>query len=274
MGETSVYITPRRLPDQVTLVHGPHDLLGRYFLIADQAARDLGVRLRLRADFEGLIEATGRDAGGWPARNPIYDPRHSNLRLDNAFWIEGIDHAGDTAIVHAARLYDWPDTTVEAELRSLRVFYEDPAPHLAAGEHVDIDETESTPVRGPAMWCGALWVRPDYRRRGLTRIIPRVTHAYAYTRWGTGHTWILVEQQTNAGGLPRANGPFRVHKPLLVSLAFHADLTAVLLGMSADAMLADLQGLVDQARTDSSRRIETPNTYISSPRRQGTRSRS
>jgi GNAT superfamily N-acetyltransferase len=269
-----VFITPRGLPDQVTLVHGPHDLLGRYFLIADQAARDLGVRLRLRADFEGLIEATGRDPGGWPARNPIYDPRHSNLRLDNAFWVEGIDHAGDTAIVHAARLYDWPETTVEAELRSLRVFYEDPAPHLATGEHVDIDEAEPTPVRGPAMWCGALWVRPDYRRRGLTRIIPRVTHAYAYTRWGTGHTWILVEPQTNAGGLPKANGPFRVHKPLLVSLAFRGDLPALLLGMSAEAMLADLEGLVDQARTDSSRRMETPNTYMSWPRRHGTSRRS
>jgi GNAT superfamily N-acetyltransferase len=269
-----VYITPRRLPDQITLLHGPHDILGRYFLLADQAARDMGVRLRLRADFDALVDLNERNRDSWPALVPIYDPRHSNLRLDNAFWIEGVDEAGDTVIAHAARLFEWRQTTIEAELRSLRVFYEDPAPHLAAGERVEIDDSRPIPVRGPAMWCGALWVRPDYRRHGLTRIIPRVTHAYAHTRWDAGFTWILVEPKINAGGLPKANGPFDVAKPLLVSLAFRGDLPSLLLGMSAAAMLADLEGIVDQARTDSSRRIEIPETNMSFPRRQGISSRS
>src|SRR5580693_1051495 len=54
-GETIMYDNPRSLLDQITLMHGPHDLLRRYFPLADAAARDWGLRLRLRSDFAALI---------------------------------------------------------------------------------------------------------------------------------------------------------------------------------------------------------------------------
>src|SRR5256885_15438757 len=76
-----MFIRHRRLLDQITLLHGPHDLLGRFFLIADTAARDRGVKLRLRADFDGLVELHRRHRESWTAKSPIFDPAPSNLRI-------------------------------------------------------------------------------------------------------------------------------------------------------------------------------------------------
>ena len=40
-----------RLPDALTIKHGPAPLLARFVLEGDKAAREIGIRLRLRHDF-------------------------------------------------------------------------------------------------------------------------------------------------------------------------------------------------------------------------------
>ena len=184
-----MFIRHRRLLDQITLLHGPHDLLGRFFLIADTAARDRGVKLRLRADFDGLVELNRRHRESWTAMSPIFDPAQSNLRIDSAFWLEAYDDEGDTVAAHAARLFDWTKTNAVDEIRDLRVFYDDPSPHIAAGESVELDGAAVARIRGRNVYGGALWVRPDYRRRGLTTIMPRISRTYAFTRWDTEFLW-------------------------------------------------------------------------------------
>lgn len=260
-----MFVNPRRLLDQITLLHGPHDLLSRYFLIADQAARDCGVRLRLRSDFDALMELNRENRDTWPAMPPICDPAHSNLRIDSAFWLEGVDDRGETVVTHAARLFDFARTNVVNEIRSLRVYYEDPAPHIAAGEAVDVSEaTSATAVRGPAMYGGAVWVRPEWRRHGLTKIIPRISRAYAYTRWGTAFTWGFVEPKMHDFGLSRAYGPYHATDRIVMRLAFRKGNTpAVLLWMTSGTMLDDIERLVDQAN-ESSRLSEMAMTKRSS----------
>src|SRR3974377_1728945 len=44
-----------RLPDALTIKHGPAPLLARFVLEADKAARAKGVQLRLRHDFGELL---------------------------------------------------------------------------------------------------------------------------------------------------------------------------------------------------------------------------
>jgi GNAT superfamily N-acetyltransferase len=270
-----MFIRHRRLLDQITLLHGPHDLLGRYFIIADTAARDREVKLRLRSDFEGLVQLNAQHRDSWPALAPILDPAHSNLRIDSAFWLDAVDEAGDTVATHAARCFEWSDTTLEDELRSLRAFYEDPAPHAAAGESVEVTAPSAKSIRGHVMYGGAVWVRPDYRRRGLASLLPRISRAYGYTRWGNAFTWALIEPKTHELGLARANGPYEVEDGVMVHLAFRGDLPLMLMWMGADAMLDDIERIVDQATVESWRRIETLKTNKSSPvRRQGMRRRS
>ncbi len=82
---------PGSLIDQMTLVHGPRELLKRYFLIVDEALRARGIRLRLRTDFEQLVEINHQHRDSWPAFIPMFDPAHATLRIDDSFWIEALD---------------------------------------------------------------------------------------------------------------------------------------------------------------------------------------
>lgn len=242
-----MYDNPRSLLDQITLVHGPHDLLSRHFVLADEKAREWGLRLRLRSDFDALLAVNRQNRETWPPLPPICDPKHSNLRIDSAFWLEGIDEYGETVATEFARLFDFSDTNVVDEIRSLRVYYENPAPHVAAGERVDIDAPAATVVRGRTMYGGAIWVRPDWRRNGLTRLISHVCAAYAHTRWNTAFTWGFMEPRMHAGGLSKAYGPHDVAEGLLVRMPFRGDLPTVLLWMRTEALLADLATSVEAA---------------------------
>ena len=44
-----------RLPDALTIKHGPARLLSRFVLEGDKAARRMGLKLRLRHDFDELV---------------------------------------------------------------------------------------------------------------------------------------------------------------------------------------------------------------------------
>ena len=209
--------------------------------------------------------------------SPIFDPEQSNLRIDSAFWLDAYDDNGDTVATHAARLFDLPETTVVDEIRSLRVFYENPAPHLAAGESVELDGAAVAHIKGRNVYGGALWVRPDYRRRGLTTILPRISRAYALTRWATDFHWSFVEPKTHTFGVPHASGPFHVEEsmPVTLRLRFRGLFPSYLMWMSTEEMLDDVAGVMFQPTLESSRRMEMPSTNRSlAERRQGMRSRS
>ena len=44
-----------RLPDALTIKHGPAQLIAKFVLEGDKAARRMGIRLRLRHDFHDLV---------------------------------------------------------------------------------------------------------------------------------------------------------------------------------------------------------------------------
>jgi hypothetical protein len=266
----------RDLLDQITPVYGPHELLQRYFAIADRMARQRGVRLRLRGDFAALIELNRRHRDSWPPFLPALDPAHCRLAADSSFWLEGIDERGETVTTHAARLLDFADTDAVRETQALRVFYDDPAPHVAAGEFAEVNAPAAAVVRGRTMYGGAIWVRPDWRRQGLTKIVPRISRAYALTRWNTAFTWGFVEAKLDAVGVSSAYGPYSRRDRVVTRLAHRpGELSWVLVWMDRATLLADVARVVDQAMTDSSRRIEMPVTNRSpSAPRHGSSSRS
>lgn len=241
-----MYDNLRSLLDQITLVHGPHELLARHFTLADAMAREWGLRLRLRGDFDALMALNRENRDSWPPLSPAFDPAHSNLRIDSAFWLEGIDDRGDTVVTEIARFFDFGNSDVVEELRSLRIYYEHPEPHRAAGERVEVDAPAAKIVRGRTMHGGAIWVRPDWRRNGLTRIISRVCAAYAHTRWDTRFTWGLVEPRLHAGGLSQAYGPHQVAEGVTLCLPFRDSARRVLIWMSSEALLADLRRSIDR----------------------------
>lgn len=243
-----MFDNPRNLLDQITLAHGPHDVLGQYFVMADDMARESGVRLRLRTDFGALMDLNRENRDTWHPLPPIYDPAHSNLRIDTAFWLDGVDDRGETVVTYFARLFDFTDSNLVDELRSLRVFYENPQIHVATGESVTIDHPRSlTHVRGRTTYGGGMWVRRDWRGCGFPKYISRICSAYAHTRWNCAYSWGFVVPRAHRLGLSRAYGPYAAVEGVTLKIGLGKDLPMMLLWMTNETMLADLARQLDRA---------------------------
>ena len=94
---------PRPLLSQLTVDHGPVELLGKFFLRADTAARARGVTLSF-ASMAELIEVNEHNRDSWLPLFPTYDIRHNTIGPDEAFCILGRDPHGKVVAAHAGRL--------------------------------------------------------------------------------------------------------------------------------------------------------------------------
>lgn len=248
------------LVEQMDLFYGPRDLIARYVAFADRAARDLGVRLRLSRDLDHLIALNQQHRDSWPLLSPIFNPKHNALRRDNAFLIEGVDEFGATVMTSAGRLYDHGDRSLADELRSLRIFYDEPAHHAAAGESVEVSAPTAEHLCGRIMFSGAVWVRPDYRRHGLTKIIPRLTRSYALAQWNTPVFWAYIDHDLDEIGVTRAYGSWHVEERITTHMpSWRGDHDILFLSMGQATLIRDIAGSVEayELKAGASRWIDS-----------------
>lgn len=264
--------------DQVDLAHGPRDLLAQYMTVADRSARELGLRLRLTRDFEGLFRLNQRHRDSWPKLSSIFDPRHNALRRDNSFLIEGIDEFGEVIMTSAGRLYDHGDRSVADDLRSLRVFYDDPAEHIAAGEKVTVTAPMAEHLCGRVMFSGAVWVKPDFRRHGLTKIIPRLTRSVALALWNTPVFWAYIDHDLAEIGVARAYGSWHVEERISTHMAsWRGEHDILFMSMGQATLIRDIARSVEayEMRVGAARRMDSAIASRSlQPERQGMINRS
>jgi hypothetical protein len=187
----------------LTVEHGPVDLLGRFFLKADQAARQRGVHLSFDT-FENLLEANERNRENWRPLVSVFNPNNGGLTAENSFCILGRNHKGEVVAAHAGRLYNWPNTTYFEEATALRLFYADPDSMKCPGEECQITAQSTRDISGSVVFSGAAWYRPDYRGRNLSAILPKIGKAYALTRWNPDFiVGMMVEDVYQRGFGPR-----------------------------------------------------------------------
>jgi len=96
-----------RLPDALTIKHGPARLLAKFVIEGDKAARQMGLRLRLRHDFDELVHLNKEEIarGNWFRLVNMFNPEYSDVSPENAFWVSGEDQDGEIAVTWAGRVY-------------------------------------------------------------------------------------------------------------------------------------------------------------------------
>ena len=194
-----------RLPDQITLTHGPHQTLGRFILLADTAARKRGVYLSLEDDFDALLALNEANRAHWHPLAPSFDPR-TGAHAGNGFWICGRDENGDAVLTQVVRHYEMTDTTLADEFENLRIFYGDPRRHASPQESCRSSAGAASKIRGSVVYSGGTWFRPDFRGRGLASIVPRMGRTIALSRWKTDYAFSLVQRRLVEKGIPRRYG--------------------------------------------------------------------
>lgn len=202
------------LPDQITVQHGPREQLGHFFLAADRAARERGVRLSLNADFDYLRSVNNANKDSWDSLAPSFNNSFNELDAGNGFCIIGRNAAGDVVSTQAARIYDLTGSSLAACVSSFHFFYADPAKMCEPGETCSFTSPSAAKLTGRIVFSGSTWIHPDYRKRGLPTILPRISRALALTQWDTDYTisfvkFILVEK-----GVAKAYGYSNVEPAL------------------------------------------------------------
>lgn len=190
-----------RLPDALTIQHGPARELSRFVMAADRAARRKGVFLRIRHDFDELLYVNRHYA----ARNMWYpllngfNPECSDMTPADSFWVSGEDENGEVAVTAACRVYDWSQSSLAEEARAVW-FGRD------QGQACVVTAEAAAMISGIVAWGGASWVRPDFRGRHLSYLIPRVLKAYCCSRWPIDYLFCFIGIENVQRGLAASYG--------------------------------------------------------------------
>jgi hypothetical protein len=224
-----------RLPDALTIKYGPAPLLARFVLEGDKAARELGIHLRLRYDFGELLYVNRQQTsrGNWFRLVNMFNPECSDLSPGNSYWISGEDDQGEIVVTQAGRVYYWPDTTLEQEARLMFYGGHD------EGQRCIVTATDAKSISGVVFYGGSVWVRPDFRGRRLSQLLPRLGRAYAVARWPVDSGISFVAPALVEKGIAAGYG----YKHASYSIAYPespwGDLEVVLVSLSATEAYAD-----------------------------------
>jgi hypothetical protein len=225
-----------RLPDALTVKHGPAPLLSRFVLEGDKAARRMG--LRLRHDFGELLYLNQREVahGNWFKLVNMYNPAYCELSPENSYWISGENEQGDIVLTQAGRIYYWPETSLAEEARSM--FY---AGH-DEGQLCKVTAPAARRIGGVVFCAGSHWIRPDFRGRQLSHLLARLGRAYAMARWPVEWAIALVAPVL---GVSAGYGYKHASHSIFYPASPWGDLEVVLAYLSQDEVYEDIAEYLD-----------------------------
>ena len=274
-----------RLPDALTIKHGPAPLLSRFTIAGDRFFRDHGVQLRLRYDFDELVYINKQEIkrGTWYNLLRLFSSEYSDLSAENAYWISGEDEHGEIVLTQAGRVYHWPDTTFAEEARLM--FYGG----QELGQECVVTSDKAHEISGWVFNGGALWLRPDYRGKKFPSVIGRLGKAYSSARWPLDWATCYVNAKLfSRGGVAESYGYPHVTGSINFPGSPIGELETVLLYMQPDEIYDDLANFlssdvlsppttgvdIGSAAFSTSRRGETVRNTSSDAVLQGSTSRS
>lgn len=235
-----------RLPDALTIKHGPARLLARFILEGDKAAREVGVRLRIRHDFDELLYVNRQysTSNTWYPLVDAFNPECVNLTPENAFWISGENDAGEIVTTRITRVYNWIDTNLEEQARAFWYGEDHGQPCIVTAEAAKL-------ISGVVAGGAAFWVRPDFRGKHLSHWIPRIGKALACARWPIEWLFCYISLAQVRKGLAVNYGQKHLSHSVFYPGSSHGEI--VLAYTAADEFYDDITDVVASRSTAKSR---------------------
>jgi len=226
-----------RLPDALTVQHGPAPLLSRFVLQGDRAVRELGIRMRLRHDFAELayVNKAAVASGTWVPLVHMFNPLYSDLRPENSYWLSGEDNNGEIVLTGAFRVFYWPESTLAQEAG---YYFCDKGgrPHDCV-----VTAPAAEQIGGIVFWGGSLWIRPDHRRRHLSELVGRLGRAFAAARWPVDWMMCLVMPVLAEKGVATGYGYKHLSRSVLFPSSPLGDLEMIVAYLSIGEAYTDFE---------------------------------
>ncbi len=245
------------LVTDIKVEHGPADLLGRFFLLADTAARERGLALSF-GPFEELMRVNQKNRASWGIMTSMYDPHccPEGLSPENAFCIFGRDGSGEVVTTHAGRIYQLGERSMKEVGDAMLLHHDHPERSKQPGESIEVTAPSAKSIKGKLLINGAVWINPAYRKRQVMLIVPRIARAYAYTRWKIDRSMGLMMEGPAAGGVIDSLGYPNREWGLQIRNAQNGSPRCCLAWMDANELMADLRGFLAGFSTQVDARVD------------------
>ncbi|MER9977821.1 hypothetical protein [Mesorhizobium sp. M0085] len=179
--------------------------VSNFICVAYKLARKSGLDITMGDDFEEYIRITDKLPGKSPT-DPNFRPDCSDLLPGKAFWIIGRDRDSRVAHVQAMRLDDLTDTNLDEHLRTLKACFSDPDLKAGPGSSCNCYAPSARGIRGLVAYRGDLWLRRDFRGRGLLAFLSRIAFGLAWAKWSPDFIYALVAGWNIEKGVADRNG--------------------------------------------------------------------
>jgi hypothetical protein len=232
----------------IDIQHGPADLLGLFFLQAEQAVRDRGILLEW-GSFEDLLATNRANLASWGQLVRAFDCTKGPILSDKAFCIIGRNNKGEVVATQAARLYDTGEISLKEYMQSLTLFYPEGRPASAEHERCDVTAPAAQQIRGRIVYSGGGWYRRDFRGKELSALLPRLSRAYAFSRWGSRYTISMVAKPLIDKGVVGRYGYTNIEWGVKSSDSGNVYYEGALVWMDSAQLLTDLDSFVSEQFT-------------------------
>ncbi len=181
-----------RLPEQMMPEDKPlHGTLMDIITAYDRELFATGIQLSLQNDFHQLKEI-GKTLDKLPL-TPNFDPDVNDIGPANGFWMKGIDVKGEVVFTQAARMYDCRLKTLAILHQKLNAFYASPEQSAEEGESCVCEAPATHSMTGQISYHGEIWLKPYFRKRGLTESLPRLMLALILMRWAPDYVFGMAQ---------------------------------------------------------------------------------
>jgi hypothetical protein len=236
----------RSFLEDIRIDHGPARVLGRFFLAADSLVRTAGIQLRLVSiNDAGLAHTNNKDS--WPAFPPMLDSRLSAIDAASSYALLGYNQLGEVVSSQAGRIYEPSDQQTLCDMIGDQSFLYGGSFDSQNGHPTcHISAPSSRQISSRYVYSGALWVRPDYRGHRLANVLPRVSRAYALSRWNTEFTIAFIGNATST--LCKLYGYPNIEPGVEFRGLGPSYTTMSLMWMTADELVEDLEMFMGSIR--------------------------
>ncbi|MGY4257695.1 hypothetical protein ACVI1L_004763 [Bradyrhizobium sp. USDA 4516] len=165
--------------------------VSRFLQVYDEGAARKGITLSIGFDFQDYVAITCAT----PTKGPTYPnfrPDRSQIKPGEGFWMVGVDRNNDVAALQAVRLYDLSCSNLAEHLQSLMAFYAEPTKHAHPEDNCTCAAPSARKMSGKLAYHGDLWVREDYRGKGMPEIMAGIAFGLAYAKWDPDFVCALV----------------------------------------------------------------------------------
>jgi hypothetical protein len=167
--------------DSLNIRHEPRARLGRYFLLAEAAMQQRGLRVSFITPAE-LAETNTRHLASWGPLLPVVDCRINDLRPEDMICLGAYDSSGALVSCMAVRRMRI-DNVLKSEMESLAIFYGAAAPAKRATDQFEISAPAASSMRGIIAYLAALWVHPKERHGALSVAMSDLIRFVAIATW-------------------------------------------------------------------------------------------